>query len=66
MNHHDANENAAHLSGGNAPYDPAKWSEWMNMGGHGNFIGMRYRDHGDIWIEPFVRLRRWPNRRSTA
>lgn len=51
MNQHDANENAAHLFSANAPFDPAKWSEWMNKGGHGNFIGMHYRDHGDIWIE---------------
>jgi acyl-coenzyme A thioesterase PaaI-like protein len=51
MNQHDANENAAHLFTANAPFDPAKWSEWMNKGGHGNFIGMHYRDHGDIWIE---------------
>jgi acyl-coenzyme A thioesterase PaaI-like protein len=32
-------------------FDPHTWSQRMNFGGHGGFIGMRYRDHGDIWIE---------------
>jgi len=34
-----------------APFDPARWSERMNIGGHSQFIGMRYCDHGVDWIE---------------
>ena len=32
-------------------FNPAAWSRQMNFAGHSGFIGMRYRDHGDAWIE---------------
>ena len=34
-----------------APFDPATVSEAMNGRGHGGFVGLRYVDHGDDWIE---------------
>ncbi len=51
MNQHDTNENATSSFSGAAPFDPARLAKRMTMGGHGNFLGMHYRDHGDIWIE---------------
>ncbi len=32
-------------------FDPRLWAQHMTSSAHGGFIGMRYRDHGDIWIE---------------
>jgi acyl-coenzyme A thioesterase PaaI-like protein len=32
-------------------FNPREWTRHMNANGHSGFIGMRYRDHGDIWIE---------------
>lgn len=32
-------------------FDPARWSKAMNFSGHSGFVGMRYRAHGDRWIE---------------
>ena len=34
-----------------APFDPATVAQLMNGRGHGGFIGLRYVDHGDDWIE---------------
>jgi uncharacterized protein (TIGR00369 family) len=34
-----------------APFDPARWGKRSDMGGHGGFLGIRYRDHGDNWTE---------------
>ena len=34
-----------------APFDPATVSALMNGRGHGGFVGLRYVDHGDDWIE---------------
>ncbi len=36
---------------GAIPFSPATMSDRMNMGGHGGFLGMRYRKHGPDWIE---------------
>jgi uncharacterized protein (TIGR00369 family) len=33
------------------PFSPAAFSGQMNLTGHTAFIGMRYCDHGDTWIE---------------
>lgn len=32
-------------------FNPRTWAEQMTTAGHSGFIGMRYRDHGDSWIE---------------
>ena len=37
--------------GPGAPFDPALIAQVMNGRGHGGFIGLHYRDHGDDWIE---------------
>ena len=34
-----------------AGFNPGDWTAHMNANGHSGFIGMQYRDHGDIWIE---------------
>ena len=34
-----------------APFDPAMISKMMNGRGHGGFVGLRYVNHGDDWIE---------------
>lgn len=34
-----------------APFDAAAVSALMNGRGHGGFVGLRYLDHGDDWIE---------------
>lgn len=34
-----------------APFDPALVSALMNGRGHGGFVGLRYVDHGEDWIE---------------
>ncbi len=33
------------------PFDPAIVAQVMNGRGHGGFIGLRYVNHGDDWIE---------------
>lgn len=33
------------------PFDPALIAQLMNGRGHGGFVGLRYVDHGDDWIE---------------
>ena len=34
-----------------APFDPASVAQLMNGRGHGGFVGLRYVNHGDDWIE---------------
>ena len=34
-----------------APFDPAMIGALMNGRGHGGFVGLRYHDHGEDWIE---------------
>ena len=34
-----------------APFDPAMIAALMNGRGHGGFVGLRYHDHGEDWIE---------------
>lgn len=33
------------------PFDPARLGKVLKFTGHSGFIGMRYRDHGDDWVE---------------
>jgi uncharacterized protein (TIGR00369 family) len=47
MEHHDA---IARFASGEE-FDPSAWGEAMDNHGHSGFIGMRYCDHGDDWIE---------------
>ncbi|WP_420381858.1 PaaI family thioesterase [Novosphingobium sp.] len=51
MSEDNADEAALRRFNSIGPFDPALFAQRMNMGGHGNFLGMRYRDHGDTWIE---------------
>ena len=34
-----------------AGFNPRDWTAHMNANGHSGFLGMRYCDHGDTWIE---------------
>ena len=51
MDQSEANENAFERFSRDNSFDPSAWSERMNFGGHSGFIGMRYHQHGDNWIE---------------
>jgi acyl-coenzyme A thioesterase PaaI-like protein len=51
MDQPETNENVFDHLAGDLPFNPAVWSERMNFGGHSSFIGMRYHQHGDNWIE---------------
>ena len=36
---------------GAVSFDPAAWTAMLHDYGHSGFIGMRYRGHGDGWVE---------------
>jgi len=47
----DLNENPLERFARAVGFNPREWTAHMNRAGHSGFIGMRYVDHGDIWIE---------------
>lgn len=47
----DAPENKLDSFIQSAGFNPRDWTAHMNAHGHSGFIGMRYNDHGDNWIE---------------